>query len=65
MNDRTVTRACRAGAKTIPVEKPRRAKKITGNITLTPSELALAMELARADRIEQDIQNYRDRKGNQ
>lgn len=65
MNDRTIPRACKAGARTVPVDRPRRAKKISGNITLSPSELAIAMELARADRVEQQIRDYTYRKANQ
>ena len=59
MNDRTITRACRAGAKTVPVDGRPRPKEIRGDVTLDPDELALALELARADRIEQQIRDYK------
>jgi len=65
MNDRTVARACRQGAKTTPVEgKPRRFR-IYNNVVLTQEEIALAVEMARADRIEQSIRDYKYQKGNQ
>jgi hypothetical protein len=62
MNDRTVTRAARAGTKTTPVESRARPKPIRGNIDITPDEVALAIEMANADRIKQDIRDYADRK---
>ena len=63
MNDRTVARACRQGAKTTPVEgKPRRFR-IYNNVVLTQEEIELAVEMARADRIEQSIRDYAYKKG--
>jgi hypothetical protein len=62
MNDRTVTRAARAGTKTIPVESRARPKAIRGNIDITPDEVTLAIEMAKSDRIKQDIRDYADRK---
>ena len=63
MNDRTITRASRQGAKTTPVEgrKPR-PKRIYNNVVLTRDEIALAVEMARGDRIEQSIRDYAYRK---
>ena len=63
MNDRTITRACRQGAKTTPVEgKPRRFR-IYNNVVLTQEEIELAVEMARADRMEHDIRAYAYKKG--
>ena len=63
MNDRTVARACRQGTKTTPVEgKPRRFR-IYNNVVLTQEEIELAVEMARADRIEQSIRDYAYKKG--
>jgi len=65
MRDTTVSRACRQGAKSTPVEgKPRRFR-IYNNVVLTAEEIALAVEMARADRIERDIRAYAYKKGNQ
>lgn len=63
MNDRTITRASRQGAKTTPVEgrKPR-SKRIYNNVALTKDEIELAVEMARADRVEQEIRDYAYRK---
>ena len=59
MRDATITRACRQGAKTTPVEgKPRRFR-IYNNVVLTQEEIELAVEMARADRIEQSIRDYK------
>jgi hypothetical protein len=58
MNDRTIPRAARAGVKTIPVEKRVRPKRVRNNVRLTPDEIALAVNIARADRIEQDTRDY-------
>jgi len=44
-----------------PGNKPR-PKKLRGNIALTPDEIELAMSMARADRIKNDIRNYAARK---
>ncbi|UYM26596.1 hypothetical protein SEA_BAUER_47 [Arthrobacter phage Bauer] len=64
MNDRIVVRAARSwvGTKTTPVEGRARPKQIRGNIDITPDELALALDMAREDRVEQDIRDYAHRK---
>jgi hypothetical protein len=62
MNDRTIPRAVRQGARTAPVEHKPRPKKIRGNISLTPDELVTAMEMARAERVEQQIRDYTHKK---
>jgi len=62
VNDRTVIRACRAGAKTVPVDRWPRPKSIRGNVTLAPDELTTAMEMARELRIKRDIAAYAARK---
>jgi hypothetical protein len=62
VNDRIVLQACKRGAKKTPIESKRKAKKITGNIRLDAEELAIALELAQQERIEQDINNYSQRK---
>ena len=62
MNVNTIRRAVRSGAKTAPVERVRRAKKIGGNPRLTPAELTIALQIAQADRIERDIDAYAIRK---
>lgn len=59
MNDRTVHRAIHQGARTVPVEQ--RSKRIRGDVRIHPDEVELAIELARADRIEQAIAAYRKR----
>ncbi len=61
MNDRTITRASRQGTRTAPIEG-RKAKYIRGEIKLSPEELAIAMELARGDRIDRDLAAYAIRK---
>lgn len=58
MNDRTITRAARHGTKTTPVDTKPRPKRIGDSTRLRPDEIALAMELARADRTEQEIRDY-------
>ena len=64
MRDATVSRACRQGTKTTPVEgKPRRFR-IYNNVVLTQEEIALAVEMARADRLEQQLRDYAYKKGN-
>ena len=64
MNDNTVKRAIRQGTKTTPVEgKPRRFR-IYNNVVLTQEEIALAVEMARADRLEQQLRDYAYKKGN-
>ncbi len=60
-SDRTITRASRTGARTVPVEH-RKAKYIRGDIKLNAEELAIAMELARGDRIDRDLAAYAIRK---
>jgi hypothetical protein len=62
MNDRTVVRAVRAGARTQPVERKPHPKNLRGNIALTPDELTTAMEMAREIRIKRDIASYAIRK---
>lgn len=62
MNDRTITRAARQGARTVPVERKPHPPTIRGNVTLTPDELELAMEMARSDRLEQSLRDYAHRK---
>lgn len=61
MRDNPVHRAYRQGAKTTPVEH-KRPKEIRGNVALTADELALALEMARGERVEQDIRDYAYRK---
>jgi len=62
VRDSTVSRACRQGTKTTPVEgKPRRFR-IYNNVVLTQEEIELAVEMARADRIEQSIRDYKYQK---
>jgi hypothetical protein len=58
MNDRTVHRAVRSGAKTVPIDTRGRPKVIRGNIELTPDELSIALEMARGERLEQDLRDY-------
>jgi len=59
MIDRTVSRAVRRGARSLPVsDRRRRPIRLRGDVTLAPDELALAMELARAERIKDDIAAY-------
>lgn len=62
MIDRTVHQAVKGGAKTVPVTDKPRPKTIRGNVALTPAELSLALEMARSDRLEQDIRDYACRK---
>jgi len=61
MNDRTITRASRQGTHTVPVDRPR-TKRIRSDMKIWPDEVALAVEMARADRIEQSIRDYAHRK---
>lgn len=61
MNDRTVTRATRHGAHTVPVESGKPKPKQYAP-RLRPDEITLALEIARQRRIEQDIEAYRARK---
>jgi hypothetical protein len=59
MNDNTVKRAIKQGARSQPVsDRRRRPIRLRGEVTLAPDELALAMELARAERIKDDIAAY-------
>lgn len=60
MKVRTITRASRRGAHTVPIEA--RSKRIRGDTKLYPDEIALAMDMARADRIERDIKEYAHKK---
>ncbi len=60
MNDRTVTRASRRGTHTVPIEA--RSKRIRSDTKLYPDEIALAVDMARADRIERDIEAYAHKK---
>lgn len=62
MNDRTVHQAVKGGAKTVPVQDKPRAKTIRGNVTLTPDELGIALEMARGERLEHEIRDYAYRK---
>ena len=62
MIDRTVHQAVKGGAKTVPVADKPRPKTIRGNGALTPDELAAALEMARSDRLEQEIRDYAYRK---
>ena len=62
MIDRTMHQAVKGGAKTVPVGNKPRPKTIRGNETLTPAELSIALEMARSDRLEQDIRDYAHRK---
>lgn len=65
MNDRTIPRAVRQGARTQPVESKPRPQPVRGNPTLTPDELAIALEMARTERIDRDVAAYAIRKRNQ
>ena len=65
MRDATITRACRQGAKSTPVENKPRRFRIYNNVVLTQEEIELAVEMARADRIERDVRAYAYKKGNQ
>ena len=62
MIDRTVHQAVKGGAKTVPVADKPRPKTIRGNVALTPDELSTALEMARSDRLEQEILDYAYRK---
>ena len=64
MRDTTVSRACRQGTKTTPIENKPRRFRIYNNVVLTSDEIELAVEMARADRIEQSIRDYAYKKGN-
>lgn len=64
MSEYTAThRATRRNLSAQPAQgsKPR-PKKLRGNIAITPDELALAMEMARADRTEKQIRDYAHKK---
>jgi len=59
MNDHTVKRAIKQGTRSQPIpDRRRRPIRLRGEVTLAPDELALAMELARAERIKDDIAAY-------
>jgi len=61
--DRTITRASRRGAHTVPIPKPHPSRTtIRSDMRLTPEEVAVAMQIARADRIEAQIDAYALRK---
>jgi hypothetical protein len=62
MNDRTITRASRQGAHTVPIDHRPHPKKLRGNIALAPDEISTAVEMAREIRIKQDIAAYAARK---
>ena len=62
MNDRTITRASRRGNHTVPVDNHPKRTTIRSDIRLTPEEIAVAMQIAQADRIERDIDAYALRK---
>jgi hypothetical protein len=63
MIDRTVKQAATAGIRTVPVPSARRnAKYIRGDIRLAHEEVAIAVEMARTERIERDIASYAIRK---
>jgi len=62
MNDRTVQRAVKGRARTVPVDSKPKAKKVRGNVTLTPDELTLALDMARSDRLEQELRDYAHRR---
>lgn len=57
MNDRTIPRAAQRGTRTVPVERGY-AKQLRGNIRLHPDDVAVAVEMARRDRIEESIRDY-------
>ncbi len=61
MNDRTVTRASRAGAHTVPVESGKPKQK-QYEPKLRPDEITLALEVARQKRIKEDIAAYAARR---
>lgn len=63
MRDNPVHRAYRQGAHTVPVDPAARSKRIRDNPRLAPDEIQLAVEMARSDRVEQDIRDYAYRKG--
>ncbi len=63
MRDTTITRASRQGTRTAPIDKPR-TKKVRGDSRIFPDEIALAVEMARTDRIEREIAAYAIRKRN-
>jgi hypothetical protein len=66
MIDRTVKQAATAGIRTQPVPSARRnAKYIRGDIRLAHEEVAIAVEMARNERIEQQIRDYAWKKRNQ
>ena len=65
MRDNTVKQAIKAGARTTPVERKPRRFRIYNNVVLTADEIELAVDMARADRIEQSIRDYAYKKGNQ
>lgn len=62
MNDRTVHQAAKGRAKTVPIDSKPKVKKIRGNVMLTPDELTLALDMARCDRLEQELRDYAHQK---
>lgn len=61
MNDRTITRASRQGTRSVPIDQPR-TTRIRNDTQFFPDEIALAVEMARTERIERDIAAYAIRK---
>ncbi len=62
MNVNTIRRAVRTGAKTAPIENHPKRTTIRSDIRLTAEEIAVALTIAAADRIEESIQAYALRK---
>lgn len=62
MIDRTVHQAVKGRVKTVPIDRKPKAKTVRGNVTLAPGELAIAIEMARSDRLEQELRDYSCRK---
>lgn len=62
MMDRTVHQAVRVGIKTVPVVSPPKPPRIRSEMKLTPDEIALALDMARSDRLEDEMQAYATRR---
>lgn len=58
MRDMTITRASRRGTKTSPVENHPKRTTIRSDIRLTAEEVAVALDIARSDRVEAEIEAY-------
>ena len=58
MMDRTVNQAVKGHAKTVRLDDKPKAKTIRGNVRLAPDEIALALDMARSDRLEQELSDY-------